>query len=593
MTCFVACDEVMNWAASYDGPKFHALLSDPPYELGFMGKDWDKSGIAFNADTWRALAAHLLPGAFGMAFASTRGYHRMACAIEDAGLIIHPAIGWAFGSGFPKATKIDTQIDKAAGASRETVGVKRAGISRNGRTDEQGGIFVGGLPEECKRVDITAPATPLARAWAGHRYGLQALKPAFEFVCVFQKPYDGGAVDCITETGAGALAIDNSRILTGQRPCVSIDSERILTWEKELSLCSSCANLVEENRKHTAQATKGCSVQNNAGQTKKEKGKARRANTSRADTGCYRGQSQAEQSEALTESLFSSTVISGRKKTDLSQMDLSSITSMETRKTTESKICHLCGAALTPGTIYTRVATLKVGEDTDKSQSQKRDMQKWSGSAESAGRWPSNLILSHSPDCQQDGDAWRCSDGCAVKAMGEQSGEAGGGFGIRGIGKANCYGNGRGLYYRKNGEAETGQVVGFGDTGTAARFFYNADYTLERLENSDPFYYAAKASRAEREAGLSDKTPNRHPAIKPLKLTKHLATLLLPPPEYSPRRLLVPFAGVASEMIGAMLAGWDEVTGIEMDAEYCEIGRARVKHWASVPIQKELFEVKK
>ncbi|MBV8775503.1 MAG: hypothetical protein JO166_24695 [Deltaproteobacteria bacterium] len=66
---------------------------------GFMGQHWDSGDIAFRPETWAALAALLHPGAFVFAFAGCRGYHRMACAMEDAGLIIHPAIGWLFGSG--------------------------------------------------------------------------------------------------------------------------------------------------------------------------------------------------------------------------------------------------------------------------------------------------------------------------------------------------------------------------------------------------------------------------------------------------------------------------------------------------------------
>ena len=103
MTYNIIQDKVEFWAANYTGPKFHALLCDPPYELGFMGKKWDASGVAFRPETWAALLKHLLPGAFIMAFAGTRGYHRMAVAIEDAGFVIHPAIGWVFGTGFPKA----------------------------------------------------------------------------------------------------------------------------------------------------------------------------------------------------------------------------------------------------------------------------------------------------------------------------------------------------------------------------------------------------------------------------------------------------------------------------------------------------------
>lgn len=67
--------------------------------------------------------------------------------------------------------------------------------------------------------------------------------------------------------------------------------------------------------------------------------------------------------------------------------------------------------------------------------------------------------------------------------------------------------------------------------------------------------------------------------VKPIALTRWLATLLLPPPEYAPRRILVPFAGVMSEAIGAMLAGWEEIVAIELDESYCEIGRARLRFW--------------
>ena len=70
-----------------------------------------------------------------------------------------------------------------------------------------------------------------------------------------------------------------------------------------------------------------------------------------------------------------------------------------------------------------------------------------------------------------------------------------------------------------------------------------------------------------------------HPTVKPLALCRHLATLLLPAASVAPRRLLVPFAGSGSEMIGAMQAGWDEIVGIEQDSDYCEIAKLRLQHW--------------
>jgi len=81
---------------------------------------------------------------------------------------------------------------------------------------------------------------------------------------------------------------------------------------------------------------------------------------------------------------------------------------------------------------------------------------------------------------------------------------------------------------------------------------------------------------------------NRHPTLKPIALAKWLATLLLPPEEYAPRRILIPFLGSGSEAIGAGLVGWENITGIEMDPETCEIAEARLAHWLKEPRQLEL-----
>jgi hypothetical protein len=72
---------------------------------------------------------------------------------------------------------------------------------------------------------------------------------------------------------------------------------------------------------------------------------------------------------------------------------------------------------------------------------------------------------------------------------------------------------------------------------------------------------------------------NIHPTIKPISLSRYLATLLLPPAAYGPRRLLIPFAGAGSEAIGAMLAGWEEITGVELEAEHVSIANARLAYW--------------
>ncbi|MGW6703567.1 DNA-methyltransferase [Streptomyces sp. NPDC054956] len=89
-----------------------AIITDPPYELGFMGKAWDASGIAYNTEVWRHCWRVLKPGGHLLAFGATRTYHRMTVAIEDAGFEIRDSIHWIYGSGFPKGQDIAKSIDR-------------------------------------------------------------------------------------------------------------------------------------------------------------------------------------------------------------------------------------------------------------------------------------------------------------------------------------------------------------------------------------------------------------------------------------------------------------------------------------------------
>ena len=89
-----------------------SIVTDPPYELGFMGKSWDSTGIANNVDMWKECLRVLKPGGHLLAFSGTRTYHRMASAIEDAGFEVRNQLCWAFGSGFPKSLNIGRALLK-------------------------------------------------------------------------------------------------------------------------------------------------------------------------------------------------------------------------------------------------------------------------------------------------------------------------------------------------------------------------------------------------------------------------------------------------------------------------------------------------
>lgn len=109
------CLEVMKSLAE---SSFDSVVTDPPYELGFMGKGWDRSGIAYDVDVWRECLRVLKPGGHLLAFGGSRTYHRLACAIEDAGFEIRDQIQWLYGSGFPKSLDVSKAIDARPGVTR-------------------------------------------------------------------------------------------------------------------------------------------------------------------------------------------------------------------------------------------------------------------------------------------------------------------------------------------------------------------------------------------------------------------------------------------------------------------------------------------
>jgi len=189
-----------------------SIVTDPPYELGFMGKSWDNSGIAYSVQLWTECLRVLKPGGHLFAFGGSRTYHRLACAVEDAGFEVRDQIMWLYGSGFPKSLDVSKAIDKSAGAEREVVGSKVTGKANAPRSEGRNHVDCASGQME---VDITAPATPEAQQWAG--WGT-ALKPAHEPIIVARKPLSGTVASNVLEWGVGALNIDGSRVGTESRP---------------------------------------------------------------------------------------------------------------------------------------------------------------------------------------------------------------------------------------------------------------------------------------------------------------------------------------------------------------------------------------
>ena len=143
-----------------------AIVTDPPYELNFMNKGWDNSGISYRKETWKKCLRVLKPGGYLLAFAAPRTQHRIACAIEDAGFEIRDTIMYIFGSGFPKNMDISKQFTK--------------------RCDEN-----------------------MDKLWSG--FGTQ-LKPSYEPIIMARKPIEGTVADNVIKYGVGGINIDECRV---------------------------------------------------------------------------------------------------------------------------------------------------------------------------------------------------------------------------------------------------------------------------------------------------------------------------------------------------------------------------------------------
>lgn len=208
----------MHWAytgdsrevlANLEPDSIDSFVTDPPYELGFMGRSWDNSVVSFDPELWALCLRALKPGGHLVAFGGSRTFHRIAVAIEDAGFEIRDTLSWLYGSGFPKSHDISKAIDKRAGAEREVVStgnpVKRMipGADQNAT-----GSWIKDNGREYVPT-VTAPSTEDAATWDG--WGT-ALKPAWEPIILARKPFKGTVASNVLTYGTGALNIDGSRL---------------------------------------------------------------------------------------------------------------------------------------------------------------------------------------------------------------------------------------------------------------------------------------------------------------------------------------------------------------------------------------------
>ena len=185
----------------YPNNHFDSIVTDPPYGIEFLSKDWDKNTGAI--ETWEQCFRVLKPGGYILAFSAARTYHNLATNIESVGFEIRDQLMWLYASGFPKAQDVGKAIQKRQGVE-ETKEIakekqtKTAGFSNNGAQEKDAWS---GIETVC--------SSPEAKQWEGWK---TALKPAHEPIVMARKPFKGSGVDNVLKWGVGALNIDATRI---------------------------------------------------------------------------------------------------------------------------------------------------------------------------------------------------------------------------------------------------------------------------------------------------------------------------------------------------------------------------------------------
>lgn len=515
-----------------------SVVTDPPYELGFMGKSWDSTGIAFNVAVWKECMRVLKPGGHLLAFSGSRTYHRMAVAIEDAGFEIRDQIMWIYGSGFPKSMAIDKAIDKRGGKNIGWFG----GWLKNWREENN-------ISQKQIAALFPSKSGNLTGCVANWELGLN-LPTAEQFTIIcqhFKLPFD--SVE---------------------------EAERKVIGTK----FSGIANKNEKGR-HTIGSSKATEVNITIPSTP-----------------------EAKQWQGWGTALKPAhePIVVARKPIS--------------EKTVAENV-------LTYGTGAINIDASRVGTTGARTNSTKgagsNGIYSEYGSMETDikdyGRFPANLILSHNPDCQLIGtqtdditlngtgndklfhgnfnggqdqspkqattEVYQCTEGCPFLEF-PNSKSTGGRIGKKDMGSVTNV---------PAGEYEAGDP-GYGDNGTAARFFY-----------------CAKTSKAERNAGLTDLPTkqtvggggltaplredgsletasaggkygsikavkqNFHPTVKPLTLIRYLIKLVTPPNG----TVLDPFLGSGTTAVAATLDNYKWI-GCELTEEYLPIINGRVAY---------------
>ena len=542
-----------------------SIVTDPPYGLAFMGKKWDYD--VPSVAVWREALRVLKPGGHILAFAGSRTYHRMAVNIEDAGFEIRDQIMWIYGSGFPKSLNISKAIDKKLGAEREKIRKKYSPqqmLMKDGQNER---------PWQNKAKELgyhetmsDKPASPEAEQWNG--WGT-ALKPAHEPIVLARKPVEGTVTDNVLAHGTGGLNIDESRVgnivqdtsKNGRKAeshkATIFESGLKKDFDGEITVGRFPANVIHDGSEEVKEL-----MPDVKGSSPAELG----------DTGFWFGENRSDKPMApgygddgsaarfFKEASFS--------KQEHGRFPANIILDAEAGAILDEQGGDLKAATSRTDTISTGMfAGGDAGTVYADEGGASRFFKEADFSTEERGRFPANVIHDGSEEVLEGFPHTESGDGKPHHIVRESQSQS------------------------MSGKNYAGRSLNtYGDKGSAARFFY-----------------CAKASTAERNAGCeelqeqemgknqssleggkmltgsgnerSNLKKNFHPTVKPIAIMEYLCRLITPPGGV----ILDPFMGSGTTGIAALRLGF-EFVGIELSEEYVEIATARIAHWVEMDL---------
>jgi DNA modification methylase len=537
-----------------------SIVTDPPYEINFMGKGWDGSGIANNPALWAECLRVLKPGGHLLSFGATRTYHRMAVAIEDAGFEIRDSIHWSYGSGFPKSLDVSKAIDKQrrdradiykvtawVRAARDAAEITNKDIDAAFGFAGMAGHWTSGKSQPAVPTLDQVPTLLDVLGVKADDVPADIRRLLWDLNGRKGQPGENWAKREVVGTGKSAIANKNEgpRHTVGASKAVEFDitapaTDAAKTWEGWGTALKPSHEPIVVARKPLTGTVAANVLAHGTGALNIDGCRVG------ADGGARRGPDDIGD-DAATNAVF-------------------------------GKGLGLANAA-------PRVAGL--------------------------GRWPANTVLTHAAGCANG-----CVDGCPVAELDQQSGKVGAAAPASGptYSGPSKSGSMAGAF---KGNGATPPAF-HNDQGGASRFFTVTEW--DPIADAAPFLYIAKPSKKERNAGLdgmpkvlgadvgakrgrcqpcarwansgegntcskcdaeferSSNAPkaqaNHHPTVKPVALMRHLVRLVTPPGGV----VLDPFLGSGTTAVAAILEGFGWV-GCEMTDEYVPIIRARVR-WA-------------